>query len=403
LAFHFSFFLAQQQQQPPLHRHHTSSLNKSHHRSSSRITIMPVSPSLRRIQADIRELAHHPSDRYSASPLEHDMFEWHFTIAGPIDSEFAGGKYHGRILLPPDYPFKPPNIIFLTKSGRFETQTKVCLSFSAFHPELWQPAWGIRLILEALIAFLPTPADGAIGSLNYTIVERQSLAKQSVDYFCPVCQKKCSELLQTCPPAAKDDAVAAAAASSSSSMTSAFAKEIEALKLLQQQQHANMTTTEKEVQQEDVAAVVAAAAITTTTTSVPFDETTTNDGTLAPDSNDKKSAAAVVNANAGDDKLPGEDDDTTEHAVAGPPAGAEPSPEIPVVAPVHETPAAVTPPRAATAAAAVLQQQPLSTTLDPYLHAAILLLSVIVGLLLRKIQLLVDDLNALDDHQHQQL
>ena len=71
------------------------------------------------------------------------------------------------------WQFKPPHIVFLTPSGRFETNTKICLSFSAFHPELWQPAWGIRLILEALIAFLPTPADGAIGSLNWTSEERK--------------------------------------------------------------------------------------------------------------------------------------------------------------------------------------------------------------------------------------
>ena len=69
--------------------------------------------------------------------------------------------------------------MFLTPSGRFDTNTKVCLSFSAFHPELWQPAWGIRLILEALIAFLPTPADGAIGSLNWTPKERKRLAIKS--------------------------------------------------------------------------------------------------------------------------------------------------------------------------------------------------------------------------------
>lgn len=37
---------------------------------------MSSSPSLRRIQADIRELAIDPSDRYAASPLEDDMFEW---------------------------------------------------------------------------------------------------------------------------------------------------------------------------------------------------------------------------------------------------------------------------------------------------------------------------------------
>ena len=77
--------------------------------------------------------------------------------------------------------------MFLTPSGRFETNTKICLSFSAFHPELWQPAWGIRLILEALISFLPTPGDGAIGALDYKPEERRRLAKQSQSFVCPIC------------------------------------------------------------------------------------------------------------------------------------------------------------------------------------------------------------------------
>ena len=60
---------------------------------------MSKSPSLRRIQADIRELALDPSDRYYAHPLEHDMFEWHFTIRGADETDFEGGIYHGRILV----------------------------------------------------------------------------------------------------------------------------------------------------------------------------------------------------------------------------------------------------------------------------------------------------------------
>ena len=41
---------------------------------------MSKSPSLRRIQADIRELARDPSDRYYAAPLENDMFEWYVVL-----------------------------------------------------------------------------------------------------------------------------------------------------------------------------------------------------------------------------------------------------------------------------------------------------------------------------------
>jgi len=147
----------------------------------------PRTPALRRIQADIRELEKHPSPRYNARPLDDNMFEWHFTIRGPNGTDFEGGVYHGRILLPTDYPFKPPNIVFMTKNGRFEVGTKICLSISAHHEESWQPAWGIRTMLEAIISFLPSEGSGAIGALDWSKEERVLLAKESHKYECPFC------------------------------------------------------------------------------------------------------------------------------------------------------------------------------------------------------------------------
>lgn len=57
-----------------------------------------------------------PTEEYSACPLEDNLFEWHFTVRGPPNTEFEGGLYHGRILLPSQYPMQPPNIILLTVS-----------------------------------------------------------------------------------------------------------------------------------------------------------------------------------------------------------------------------------------------------------------------------------------------
>ena len=153
---------------------------------------MASSPSTRntamkRIQADVREITKHPSCRYYAEPLEDNMFEWHFTIRGPAGSDFQDGLYHGRILLPSEYPFKPPNIIFLTKNGRFEVGTKICLSISAHHPEAWQPAWGVRTMLEAIISFLPTEGNGAIGALEWSPEERRKLAAESHSFVCSHC------------------------------------------------------------------------------------------------------------------------------------------------------------------------------------------------------------------------
>lgn len=112
-------------------------------------------PAVKRILQEARELASDTSFDYTASPLEvgnltssrsshiqENIFEWHFTIRGPVGSEFQGGKYHGRILLPAEYPFKPPALMFLTPNGRFELNKKICLSITSYHEELWQAAWG---------------------------------------------------------------------------------------------------------------------------------------------------------------------------------------------------------------------------------------------------------------------
>jgi ubiquitin-conjugating enzyme E2 J1 len=62
------------------------------------------------------------------------------------------------------------------RNGRFEVGTKICLSISAYHEETWQPAWGIRTMLEAIISFLPSEGAGAIGALDWSKEERAKLA-----------------------------------------------------------------------------------------------------------------------------------------------------------------------------------------------------------------------------------
>ncbi|XP_052812008.1 ubiquitin-conjugating enzyme E2 J1-like [Mya arenaria] len=144
------------------------------------------SPAVKRLMKEAQELSE-PTEQYACHPLEDNLFEWHFTIRGPADSEFDGGLYHGRIVLPPDYPMKPPSIIILTPNGRFEINQKICLSISGHHPESWQPSWSLRTAVLAIIGFMPTHGAGALGSLDYTPDERKILAKKSQDFKCPSC------------------------------------------------------------------------------------------------------------------------------------------------------------------------------------------------------------------------
>ncbi|GMR36413.1 hypothetical protein PMAYCL1PPCAC_06608 [Pristionchus mayeri] len=153
------------------------------------------SAGVRRLMKEAKELRD-PTEMYHAQPLEDNLFEWHFTVRGPADSDFEGGIYHGRMIFPAEYPMKPPNIILLTPNGRFELNKKVCLSISGYHPETWLPSWSIRTALLAIIGFMPTSGQGAIGSADYPSKERKKLALQSKKWKCNECAVVMDQVLK---------------------------------------------------------------------------------------------------------------------------------------------------------------------------------------------------------------
>lgn len=151
-------------------------------------------PAIKRIMREVKDMEKNPSLHYTAKPREENLFDWHFTVQGPPETDFEGGRYHGRIILPPEYPFKPPSIILLTPNGRFQLHTKICLSITGYHPEYWQPAWSVATVLTALVSFFPAPAEGALGSLDTPSDTRRHLAKKSLNYCCPDCGEKLKDI-----------------------------------------------------------------------------------------------------------------------------------------------------------------------------------------------------------------
>ncbi|KAJ7063104.1 ubiquitin-conjugating enzyme/RWD-like protein [Mycena amicta] len=134
---------------------------------------------VKRIMQEARELANDPSPEYSAAPLEDDIFEWHCTLRGPAGTEFEGA------------------LMMLTPSGRFETDTKICISFTSYHEELWQPAWGVRTAILGLQGFFPLKGKAAVGvgSIEHPTVERKRLATLSRSWVCPHCRQSNLQLL----------------------------------------------------------------------------------------------------------------------------------------------------------------------------------------------------------------
>ncbi|CAE7824885.1 UBE2J1 [Symbiodinium sp. CCMP2456] len=139
--------------------------------------------SIKRIQRELKEISESPSRHWIAGPAKDDLFEWLFAVRGPPSTDFEGGIYTGKIVLPVNYPLAPPSITMLTPSGRWEVGKKICLSNTNYHAELWQPAWGIRTIMEALRSHFPVAGDGAVGALDWPSHLRKRLAQESLDFI----------------------------------------------------------------------------------------------------------------------------------------------------------------------------------------------------------------------------
>lgn len=152
---------------------------------------------LKRLSKELAEIeAEGDALPFRIHPLEENFLLWHFTLRGPAESEYSEGEYHGKISFPSDYPFAPPSVVFLTPSGRFDVNMKICLSFTGYHPEQWQPAWGVRTMLLALREHFRVEDKAAVGYLGQSRGERQRAAQRAALFVCRDCgynAEKCPE------------------------------------------------------------------------------------------------------------------------------------------------------------------------------------------------------------------
>ncbi|XP_055922460.1 ubiquitin-conjugating enzyme E2 J2 [Eupeodes corollae] len=134
-----------------------------------------------RMKQDYLRLKKDPVPYITAEPLPSNLLEWHYVVKGPEDSPYQGGYYHGTLLFPREFPFKPPSIYMLTPNGRFKTNTRLCLSISDFHPDTWNPTWSVGTILTGLLSFM-LESTPTLGSTESSLYEKQQYAKKSLAF-----------------------------------------------------------------------------------------------------------------------------------------------------------------------------------------------------------------------------
>eukprot|EP00438_Fugacium_kawagutii_P019633 Skav232806 [mRNA] locus=scaffold614:450207:451073:- [translate_table: standard] len=129
-----------------------------------------------------------------ARPSESNMLVWHFVLHDlPAETPYRGGVYEGKLVFPQEYPLKPPEKAdglmmqypchTAIMRGRFEINTRLCLSMSDFHPESWNPSWRIESILVGLVSFmLDHNEPRTTGGMHTSEAKRRELALASFSF-----------------------------------------------------------------------------------------------------------------------------------------------------------------------------------------------------------------------------
>jgi ubiquitin-conjugating enzyme E2 D len=121
-----------------------------------------------RIQRELLQLTKEPIEYVSAGPAGNDLYHWDATIIGPSKTPYEGGIFHLKITFPTDYPFKPPQCMFVTPiyHPNINQHGSICLDILK---QQWSPALTIGKVLLSICSLLgePNPNDPLMSEIAH--------------------------------------------------------------------------------------------------------------------------------------------------------------------------------------------------------------------------------------------
>lgn len=146
----------------------------------------PTSSALRALALEYKSLQEEPVEGFRVKLVNEDnMFEWEVAIFGPPDTLYQGGYFKAHMKFPPDYPYSPPSIRFMTKVWHPNVYENGDLCISILHPpvddpqsgelpcERWNPTQNVRTILLSVISLLNEPNTFSPANVDASVMYRR--------------------------------------------------------------------------------------------------------------------------------------------------------------------------------------------------------------------------------------
>jgi len=126
--------------------------------------------SSRRIVKELGECTNDPPPGMKVRLVdESNTQRWEILMDGPDESIYAGGHFKLLLVLPNDYPFKPPQLSFQTKiyHPNVSNDDKGSMCLGILRSDLWKPPNKINsvLLLTRNILIEPNPDDAVETSI----------------------------------------------------------------------------------------------------------------------------------------------------------------------------------------------------------------------------------------------
>ncbi|PPQ95397.1 hypothetical protein CVT26_008243 [Gymnopilus dilepis] len=121
---------------------------------------------MKRITREIADLKKEDLGPMSLEPVEGNLSMWKGRIPGPQGSVYEGGVFDVEIVLPADYPFSAPKVVFKTRIYHMNISESgnICIDILK---QNWSPALSLFKVMLSLSSLLtdPNPRDPLVPSI----------------------------------------------------------------------------------------------------------------------------------------------------------------------------------------------------------------------------------------------